>query len=176
MPKPVTNITTVTTIAELSELVESQFEDDKQTTVLYRGHGAASFVLKPKVGRLDETPRCLVCGAALVKATESYKGLLLAPKFAIERLERVIGTYGYELAQSSGRFKREREGWTSAMYALGLAEMTGREYWVEIETVDQTPDTKVHFLISSTKVPVITWSIPPNGHSAPAKTGKEHQF
>jgi len=52
MPKPVTSVTTVTTIAELSELVESQFQDDKQTTVLYRGHGAASFVLKPKVGRL----------------------------------------------------------------------------------------------------------------------------
>src|SRR5258706_1653953 len=42
----------VKTIAELSELVESQFKDDKLTTVLYRGHGAASFVLQPKVGRL----------------------------------------------------------------------------------------------------------------------------
>lgn len=42
----------VTSIAGLSELVESQFKDDKITTVLYRGHGAASFVLRPKVGRL----------------------------------------------------------------------------------------------------------------------------
>lgn len=42
----------VTTIAELSELVGSQFKDDKLTTVLYRGHGAASFILRPKVGRL----------------------------------------------------------------------------------------------------------------------------
>lgn len=41
----------VTTIAELSELVESKFKDDKTTTILYRGHGAASFVLRPKVGR-----------------------------------------------------------------------------------------------------------------------------
>ena len=47
------NDTTVTTIAGLSELVESQFKDDKLTTVLYRGHGAASFVLRPKVGRLS---------------------------------------------------------------------------------------------------------------------------
>ncbi|MBZ5666741.1 MAG: FRG domain-containing protein [Acidobacteriia bacterium] len=46
MPKP------VTTIAGLSELVESQFKDNKKTTVLYRGHGAASFKLQPKVGRL----------------------------------------------------------------------------------------------------------------------------
>ena len=124
----------------------------------------------PQCGRPDDvigdaTPRCLACGTALVKATESYKGLLLAPKFAIERLERVIGTYGYELAQSSGRFKREREAWTSAMYALGLAEMTGREYWVEIETVDQTPDTKVHFLdqsaghnvVNTQSVEIVDW-------------------
>lgn len=43
---------TVTTIAELSELIESRFKDDTRTTVLYRGHGAASFRLRPKVGRL----------------------------------------------------------------------------------------------------------------------------
>lgn len=41
----------VTTIAQLSELLESRFKDDKTTTVLYRGHGAASFRLQPKVGR-----------------------------------------------------------------------------------------------------------------------------
>lgn len=47
-----TNSTTVTTIADLSKVVESQFKDDKKTNVLYRGHGAASFELLPKVGRL----------------------------------------------------------------------------------------------------------------------------
>lgn len=41
----------VTTIAALSDLVESKFKDDKNTTILYRGHGAASFELLPKVGR-----------------------------------------------------------------------------------------------------------------------------
>ena len=41
----------VTTISALSELVESKFKDDKMTTILYRGHGAASFDLRPKVGR-----------------------------------------------------------------------------------------------------------------------------
>ena len=52
-PNPAEELTTtVTTVAELSELVESQFRDDKLTTVLYRGHGAASFGLRPKVGRL----------------------------------------------------------------------------------------------------------------------------
>jgi len=46
------NLKTVTSIAALSALVESQFKDDKSSTVLYRGHGAASFVLRPKIGRL----------------------------------------------------------------------------------------------------------------------------
>ncbi|MEQ1838107.1 MAG: FRG domain-containing protein [Candidatus Nitrotoga sp.] len=41
----------VTSIAELSELVEEKFKNDKTTVVLYRGHGAASFCLRPKVGR-----------------------------------------------------------------------------------------------------------------------------
>jgi hypothetical protein len=42
----------IKTIAGLSELVESCFKDNKNTTVIYRGHGAASFCLRPKVGRL----------------------------------------------------------------------------------------------------------------------------
>jgi len=41
----------ITTIAALSDLVESEFKADKVTTILYRGHGAASYVLRPKVGR-----------------------------------------------------------------------------------------------------------------------------
>lgn len=44
--------TTITSIAELSVLVDKEFGDDKWTTVVYRGHGAASFQLRPKVGRL----------------------------------------------------------------------------------------------------------------------------
>ncbi len=46
-PKP----KTISSIAALSELVELEFKDDRSTTVLYRGHGAASFELRPKVGR-----------------------------------------------------------------------------------------------------------------------------
>jgi hypothetical protein len=41
----------ITTVAALSNLVESKFIDDESTTVIYRGHGAASFKLIPKVGR-----------------------------------------------------------------------------------------------------------------------------
>ena len=38
-------------LAELSKLIESEFQDDPSTTVLYGGHGAMSFQLRPKVGR-----------------------------------------------------------------------------------------------------------------------------
>lgn len=41
----------ISSISELSCLVESRFKENKETTVLYRGHGAESFALRPKVGR-----------------------------------------------------------------------------------------------------------------------------
>ncbi|MGP0073395.1 MAG: FRG domain-containing protein [Bryobacteraceae bacterium] len=46
----------INSVAGLSRLVESEFKDDARTTVLYRGHGAASFKLRPKVGRLRPPP------------------------------------------------------------------------------------------------------------------------
>ena len=46
-----TTAETITSIEELSKLVETKFKSDKKSTVIYRGHGAASFELKPKVGR-----------------------------------------------------------------------------------------------------------------------------
>jgi hypothetical protein len=33
--------------------------------------------------------------------------------------------------------------------ALGLMQVDAHEHWIEIETVDQTPDTKVHYLDQS---------------------------
>ena len=42
----------VDSIAGFSQLVEERFQDNKTTTVIYRGHGAASFRLLPRVGRL----------------------------------------------------------------------------------------------------------------------------
>lgn len=48
---------TIASIAKLSELVESEsWDDDERTTVLYRGHGAASFELRPRVGREKPPP------------------------------------------------------------------------------------------------------------------------
>ncbi len=80
-------------------------------------------------------------------------------------MQKIIETYGIHEANSSGRFKQEREAWTTAVWALGLTEMHKRNYWVEIETKDRTPDTKVHRLdqssghnkIETYNVEVVDW-------------------
>jgi len=41
----------ISSIAQFSGLIENHFRDRGDTTVVYRGHGAASFKLCPKVGR-----------------------------------------------------------------------------------------------------------------------------
>ncbi len=88
----------------------------------------------------------------------------MSPSLAIRRFETVIRKHGP--AQSlSGRVKREREAWITAVWALGLHEITGQEYWIEIETRDQTPDCKVHQLdqrsgnnrILTLNVEVVEW-------------------
>ena len=80
---------------------------------------------------------------------DSYTGLLMNPAFLVHRMQRIVEKHGRQEAESSGRFKHEREAWTSAVWALGQTELTGQQLWVEIETIEQTPDTKVHHLDKS---------------------------
>lgn len=97
----------------------------------------------------DTTPKCMICNVSMVQATNSYKGLWMSPHFVISRMKLLIDKYGYTDATTNGRFKKEREGWTSGMYALGLSEIQNREWWVEIETEEQTPDTRLHYMDQS---------------------------
>ena len=64
-------------------------------------------------------------------------------------MTKIVQTYGLGEAEGSGRFKQEREAWTSAVWALGLSEMNPKDFWVEIVTDEQTPDTRVHYLDQS---------------------------
>jgi len=97
----------------------------------------------------DTKPKCMTCDVSMVQETTSYKGLWMSPHFVLARMKLLIEKYGYQDATANGRFKKEREAWTSAMYALGLSEMQNRQWWVEIETEEQTPDTKVHYMDQS---------------------------
>lgn len=96
----------------------------------------------------DDTPLCPICRMALIKLAPGYANLLMSPNVAIRRFETVIVKRGYTQALS-GKVKQEREAWISAVWALGLREITGKEYWIEVETRDQTPDCKVRYVDSS---------------------------
>jgi hypothetical protein len=67
----------------------------------------------------------------------------MRPEFVLRRMNTVIEKHGF-IATATGRFKREREACATAVYALALSELSGAKYWVEIETVEQTPDTRVY--------------------------------
>lgn len=98
----------------------------------------------------DDSPHCTRCGKKMLRATESYKGLWISPSFLIYRMKKIIETFGNIEATSGRRFKKEREAWTTAAWALGLRGLGEGESWVEIETVEGTPDTKLHRLDQST--------------------------
>jgi len=93
-------------------------------------------------GRTDEVigdsrPRCLSCGGPLLKATESYEGLLMSPEFVLRRMKTLVQKHGLQRVEN-GPFKHERGAWSTAIYALALSEMYSKKYWVRIETVAQT--------------------------------------
>lgn len=66
----------------------------------------------------------------------------MSPEFVLRRMNAVTEKHGSNKV-ASGRFKREREACATALYALALSEMSGEKYWVEVETVEQTPDTRI---------------------------------
>jgi len=106
----------------------------------------------PKCGMKKEVvgddTLCPTCSTVMIEVAPGYADLLMSPNEAVRRFEIVIAKYGFPLAWS-GRFKYEREAWISAVWALGLREFTGEEYWIEVETRDQTPDCKVRYFNSS---------------------------
>jgi hypothetical protein len=73
----------------------------------------------------------------------------MSPWIAITRMKTTNETYGTEMARTHRRFKKEREAWTTGMFALALSKLTEKEFWVEIETVDSTPDTKLRHIDQS---------------------------
>lgn len=104
----------------------------------------------PKCGREeivigDPEPDCRFCRVPMLKPSE-YTGLMMSPKFAMDRFEKVVGMHGWDKAMK-GNFKKEREAYIAAVWAFGMQCTTGfPEYWVEIVTREQTPDCKVIFL------------------------------
>lgn len=98
-------------------------------------------------------------------AASDYSELWMSPYIAIKRMATISETYGIERARTDGRFKREREGWTTGVFALALSKLTGEKWWVEIETLERTPDTKLRRIdqssgrnvIQTRSIEVVDW-------------------
>ena len=108
----------------------------------------------PSCGRdeeivLDREPSCFSCGVRMIVAS-SYSGLWMSPYIAIKRMGTISETYGREAARRDGRFKKEREAWTTGVLALALTRLKDEVWWIEIiEAVESTPDTKLHHIDQS---------------------------
>jgi hypothetical protein len=113
---------------------------------------------------VDRKPRCRFCRVEMIAASD-YSQLWMSPWIAITRMATVRETYGIERARTDGRFKKEREAWTTGLLALALSKLSGEQWWVEIETVESTPDTRLrrieqssgHNVIQTRPIEVVDW-------------------
>lgn len=123
----------------------------------------------PSCGReeeilLDRNPRCRFCRVEMIAASD-YSELWMSPYIAIRRMATISETFGIDRARTDGRFKKEREAWTTGAFALALSRLNGEQWWIEIETKDNTPDTKLRQLdqssgnnvIQTRNIEVVDW-------------------
>jgi hypothetical protein len=97
---------------------------------------------------LDRKQRfCPVCRVEMIVASD-YSGLWMSPHVVIARRNAISQRYGFERAKGR-RFKQEREAWTTGVLGLAFSKHWGIEFWVEVETVEPTPDTKLHYVDQS---------------------------
>lgn len=97
---------------------------------------------------VDRNPRCRFCDVEMIAASD-YSELWMSPYIAIRRMATISETFGIVRARRDGRFKKEREAWTTGVFALALSKLNGEQWWIEIETKDNTPDTKLRQLDQS---------------------------
>jgi hypothetical protein len=98
-------------------------------------------------------------------AASDYSELWMSPYIAIRRMATISETFGIEQARTDGRFKKEREAWTTAVLAVALSRLNGEQWSIEIETKDSTPDTKLRQLdqssgnnvIQTRNIEVVDW-------------------
>jgi len=89
-------------------------------------------------------------------AESDYSQLWMSPYIAIKRMATISETFGIERARTDGRFKKEREAWTTGVFALALSKLNGEQWWIEIETAkrkwpQKTNKTCLHVLEALTR-------------------------
>jgi hypothetical protein len=113
---------------------------------------------------LDRKPRCLVCRVQMIAASD-YSEVWMSPYIAIVRMNTLRETYGVERARTDGRFKKEREAWATGVLAMALSKLNNEEWWIEVETFDRTPDTRLrqieqssgHNIIQTRSIEIVDW-------------------
>lgn len=113
---------------------------------------------------LDPKPSCRFCRVEMLAASD-YSEVWMSPSIAITRMRTISETFGAERARADGRFKKEREAWATGVLALALSKLKNEEWWVEIETVESTPDTRLHQIeqgsgrnvIQTRSIEVVDW-------------------
>ena len=113
---------------------------------------------------LDRNPQCRFCYVEMIVASD-YSELWMSPYIAIRRMATISETFGIERARTDGRFKKERESWTTGVFALALSKLNRERWWIEIETIDNTPDTRLRQLdqssgnnvIQTRNIEVVDW-------------------
>jgi len=88
-------------------------------------------------------------------AASDYSELWMSPYIAIIRMKTIGEKYGVKRARADGRFKKEREAWATGVLALALSKLNGEEWWIEIETIESTPDTRLRQIDQSSGQNVI---------------------
>jgi len=91
---------------------------------------------------LERKPRCMKCGVEMVPPSD-YSCVFMSPYTAIVRMNTISERCGMNRARTDGRFKREREAWATGWLGLALSKLKDDDWWVEVETVDATPDTRL---------------------------------
>jgi len=113
---------------------------------------------------VDRKPRCRICSVEMISASD-YSQLWMNPAIAIVRMKTLAEIVGFEQARTDGRFKKEREAWATGVLGLALSRLDGNEWWVEIETLESTPDTRLHWIdqssgrnvIQTRSIEVVDW-------------------
>jgi hypothetical protein len=90
----------------------------------------------------DRNPRCMKCRVEMIPPSD-YSQVWMSPYTTIVRMNTISESVGIDRVRRDGRFKREREAWAAGVLALALTKLNDDVWWVEVETVDRTPDTRL---------------------------------
>ena len=100
----------------------------------------------------DRKPHCKKCHIEMIPPSD-YSQIWMSPYTAIVRMRTLSERCGTDHARKDGRFKREREAWAASV--LALSKLKDDVWWIEVEAVDATPDTKLRQIDQTAKGNVI---------------------